>query len=128
MVQDVLHRGKGHGGGPGGKLGLIFDPLTGLDHRIAEPFQKRGGHPVSAGPVEALFDLAYNLKVSQDLAVQAGADPEYMGNGFLVLVDIAHLLEILHTALGTVTEQFYELEGVLGKAVEFSAVAGGDHQ
>src|SRR5690606_13422406 len=104
VVQDISYRGKGHRGGPCGKFSLVFDPFAGLDHRIAQPLQKGGGHPVFTGPVETLFDLAYDFKVPQDLAVQAGTNPKHMGYGVLVLVHIAHLLEILYGALGSVTE------------------------
>ena len=111
--------------------GVGAGPLAGLE-RVAEQQVERGaGGALLAGALPGLLHLAEDLALAEHGRVEPGGDPEEVGDGRRVVVDVEVVAEVLGGQERDLGEEVADvLVGAvepLGDGVDLGAVAGGEH-
>lgn len=86
------------------------------------------GQPELTGERKGFLKLTDDLKIPQDLTFKSGANAEQIAYRLLILVNITHLFKGFLGACRMGTQQADQVLGRLGKAMQFSTVAGTGHK
>ena len=125
------HRGLRHRRGAAGDGRVGAGPLADLERVAEQQVERRTGGALLAGLLPRVADLAEDLALAEDDAVEPGGHREQVGHGRRVVVDVEVVAEVLGGQEGGLGQEVADvLVGpveLLGHRVDLGAVARGEH-